>query len=641
MEEILELKEKLKGVEFMESAQQLMQNIISFNKPWDMERCLTPYPLLLGKWNLSANGDDEWCFMLNRFDYINDLILATIKSGDVSYANKWKEIVFDWIKHHNIIKKEASTRTLDTAIRCLNFSYGLTYLKKINEINEEEFAIVVNSIFDQMKYMKAEYIEKYTLSNWGSIQTTSMLICLSMLDEQFQEHELFEWAMKEVEIQFTIQVLNDGMCWEQSTMYHVEVLKLGLLLYYHSIKKHFQLFANLKEILYKMSDSLRMQRTPEGKIEAFGDSDRVGVDDILSVAAIVLNDGSFKFQESFTDDETYHYGSDVANAFEALKAVSHPQTLYFGRDSGMMTLRSDFGDKSDFFMISNGALGSGHGHSDNLHFSLYYQGKPFFIDKGRYSYREDCELRPYLKSMAAHNCIVVDDDPISQPKGSWDYERFCTPLKNYCVQEGDVAYFECAIHGECGEQDYLHIRKYFVFQQSIWVIFDEIKMKGEHHAVSYYHLDPNVEVKKTNDHDVVLKNENELKVQFDHNQKISIKISQCSLNYNDISQQKVIETSKMFRNQLMNYVIIVKNENRIQILDAHLRQAQSNEFVSEEIATAKEIIISKDESYLIVVFHQETIVGRKLYYVNEIPIYGKSIVIHILRGKTTILNLRA
>lgn len=639
MEELVKLKGRLNEAEFMDSANQLMEDIITFNRPWDMERCLTPYPVT-GKWDETPNGDEEWCFMLNRFDYANSLIFASIKTADVRYAKKWKNLVFDWLKQHEIIQKAPSTRTLDTAIRCLNFTYGRAYLEALGFLTEVESEEIKQSILKQFGYLRREYIEKYTLSNWGSIQTTAILICLWMLDEAENQRELFQWAVSEVEVQYALQILEDGNCWEQSTMYHVEVMKMGFLLYFHSEKKQFHLSNAFKETLYKMARALFMQRTPKGEIEAFGDSDRVAIDDVLSIAATLFHDGELKFSTHLSADELYNYGCDFADVFDALLPIESTEKLYFGRDSGLITLRSDFSNKANFLMISNGALGSGHGHSDNLHFSLYYQGQPFLIDNGRYTYREDCELRPYLKSMVAHNCVIIDDDPISKPKGSWDYERFCTPLKNYYVQKADVVYFECAIAGVSKSQDYVHLRKFFVLQDKIWIIFDEIKMQGEHQAKSYFHFDPAVELVSCDNQGYILKNGEELKMSFDEEQTVFIENNQCSLNYNELLVQKVIQTNKIFHNQLVNYVMILGNNAMIELLDAPLRQAQSESLVSKEIATAKEIRLSETESYLLVVFHQETIFGKKLYYVKDIPIYGKSIVIHILDRKVTISNLR-
>lgn len=61
----------------MKRANELLEQVFVFNKPWDMERCITPYKLEKDfDWNVTYNDDEEWTFMLNRMDYLNYLIYA-------------------------------------------------------------------------------------------------------------------------------------------------------------------------------------------------------------------------------------------------------------------------------------------------------------------------------------------------------------------------------------------------------------------------------------------------------------------------------------------------------------------------------------------------------------------------------------
>ena len=68
--------------------------------------------------------------------------------------------------------------------------------------------------------------------------------------------------------------------------------------------------------------------------------------------------------------------------------------------------RSSWEEDSHFTYLKCGPLGSGHGHADLTHISLYYRGRPVLADSGRYSYVEEEPLRPFLKSAQAHNVCV-------------------------------------------------------------------------------------------------------------------------------------------------------------------------------------------------------------------------------------------
>ena len=45
-----------------------------------------------------------------------------------------------------------------------------------------------------------------------------------MMEKDPEQDEIYRWALDELATQMSIQIGEDGMLWEQSTMYHVEVL---------------------------------------------------------------------------------------------------------------------------------------------------------------------------------------------------------------------------------------------------------------------------------------------------------------------------------------------------------------------------------------------------------------------------------
>ena len=76
-----------------------MQQTFIFDKPWDMERCLTP--IALPRWTgMRSATIEEWCFMLNRMDYLDYLILASLLSHEIKYAEQAKHYILDWIAAH-------------------------------------------------------------------------------------------------------------------------------------------------------------------------------------------------------------------------------------------------------------------------------------------------------------------------------------------------------------------------------------------------------------------------------------------------------------------------------------------------------------------------------------------------------------
>ena len=173
----------------------------------------------------------------------------------------------------------------------------------------------------------------------------------------------------------------------------------------------------------------------------------------------------------------------------------------------MYTIRSDWSTQASFTMFTNGSLGSGHGHSDNLHVSIYHQGVPVLIDPGRYTYREDHPLRVILKSMPSHNSVIVDNKPSCIPSDSWGYQDFGIPGKNYVRHVDHMHYLE----GNLFSHDPLQIwtRKLIVIDPSIWIIVDEVKEDGQHQIESYFHIDPNMKA-EIQENRIILQGETKL-----------------------------------------------------------------------------------------------------------------------------------
>lgn len=610
----------------LKKARELLDQTFVFDKTWDMERCLTPFHFDEMDWNAQRNDDEEWCFMLARMDYLNYLVLASLITDDKIYAQKAKFYILDFIKTHEQIVQSPSTRTLDTGIRVMNIFEALPYLLYLNELDENEYNTIKQSLINQMSYLKANYLTKYKTSNWGSIQTCSIVSALPFIAPD--EKELYNWALDELKLQFSIQVYNDGMHWEQSTMYHVEVLNYGLKAIYYLTLAGLE----VPEVLYSntkaLANALMLQLTPMGGIETFGDSDRVKAHDIFTRASVIFNDGYFKFFAYKTPDiETlYTLGANSASFLNNIE-TKQPKTLYFdGTDSGMYTVKSDFTENASFTMFTNGSLGSGHGHSDNLHFSIYHKGKEVLIDTGRFTYREDHELRVKLKSMKAHNSIIIDDNEYCKPSDSWGYADFGLPLKNYVKHHENIHYYEGYLIGHNPLQ--IITRKIVVISPDIWLICDEIKCDGKHTAQRYFHFDSkfNIDEKLTN---------NDLNI--DISGELSLKNEPCSFFYNQLENHPVICSKTEFKNHAEYITTICDKNIKVQIVNAYQEKLQT----PEDVASARKFIINDNESYIVVIYHKEIYKGKKILSCEDVYYHAKTVVIHEKDNKKELIVLKA
>lgn len=622
--------------EIIAHADELMHQTFTFNKTWDMERCLTPYTLPVIDWNDHQNDDPEWCFMLNRMDYLDHLLLASLLTGDIAYADKAKEYILNWIAAHPTIVSEPSTRTLDTGIRVMNWMEALPYLSMLHALTEDELTRITDSMFAQMQYLKENYLPKYKTSNWGSIQTCAIVSVLPFLRADFLSDPLYQWALDEMTLQFSIQVYPDGMHWEQSTMYHIEVLNYGMKAV-HYMGLHLQPCPSaVKEQVYALAKALVGQLMPSGEIETFGDSDRVCARDVLSRAALLFDDPTFRFVglDELDPESLYVLGVPAAQRYATLPA-SAPQSMHYdGEDSGMYTLRSSWDKDASFTMFTNGSLGSGHGHSDNLHLSACYQGDPVLIDSGRFTYREDHPLRVQLKGMAAHNGVMIDDKAYCVPSDSWGYADFGLPLKNYVRHAGNLHYFEGAMLGHDPLQ--VWVRKVIVIDPAIWMIVDEVKCDGAHEAHSRLHFDPTVTVSPAGDHHRVTTSHTALTLTAPGT--VSYTSEPCSLRYNEQQPHTVVHSKTAFTDSAT--LITTLCGDGITVQDAPVFQ-NLTEPTAPDFAQARKFILSPTESYTVAVYSKEIYRGKKVLSCEGMPYHAKCVVIHEKDGHKQLTILKA
>lgn len=630
-------KETLKG------ANLLLNNSFVFDEAWDMEQCKIPYVNRKLDWNYTPNGDEEWTFMLNRQEYIHKLIVAYYVESNDAYINKCKDLIMNWIDN-NEIKEGKTTRTIDTGIRCLSWMYTLIHLINEDKINDDEILKIVLSIVEQLNYLKDSYIDKYILSNWGVLQTTSIVISYFYLDN-FISNDLFDWALDELYKQIDIQVFDDGSHWEQSVMYHVEVLNCCIKAIHMSEVFKFELKEEFKNKVHYMAKYLMYCGGPNSHQEAQGDSDRTDIRDVLVKAATIFNDGELKKNAFEKMDLSsifllgYDYNRKYLNLAE--KEITNLNKSF--EDSGNIYIRSSFENDASFTYIQNGTLGSGHGHSDLGHFSIHYKGKPFIIDTGRYTYVEEDPIREYLKSAKAHNVSVIDNMPFAIPNKSWGYDLYADVLKNYFREKEEVVYAELPYLAELKDgTPYTVIRKIMIISKNIWIIVNDIRCKGKHVCKNYYNFDNNVIIQQKDSY-IKCRNDDTIINVCNYNiDKCSIKKSIISKNYNEINNSNKLVTKTNFIDKLINYDVIVGEENNREIVvkDAEIRQFNNKNKISDDVAIVKEIEVGYNESYVVIIFNKETYKGGKVYFYEDIPVYGKGVVIHKINGKHKTIFLK-
>lgn len=586
------------------SLERLMDNRFMFNSPWDMEPCSKTHQIQPMAWDQVFEDDPEWAYMLNRQEYLLQFMIGYLVEGDERYIHKCKFYLFNWMEQvREFSPHSLMTRTLDTGIRSFTWLKLVLLLLKFDLLDEDELERILASLEKQIHFMREHYRAKYTLSNWGILQTIPMLAIYYFFSDQMEIEEAYQFAKQELDKQIETQILEDGTQFEQSILYHVEVYKtlLDLCILLPNLQASYQ------ELLEKMATYIQMMTGLDGRTLAFGDSDSTETADILSLSAVILNKEDLLDGLDLKVDliSLLFLGREKLNELQALEKRAWQGKSMIFEDSGHVCIK----DEHRYLFFKNGPLGSAHSHSDENSFCLHYQGQPIFIDAGRYSYREIDE-RYLLKSAWSHSTCMVDGKTPGRITRSWEYEHYPHSLFCHHKEREGVHYIEGAYLSVEPDLSYLHKRKILQLAEDVWLMVDDIRCRGRHEALTQFILDK----------DVIYQDGkvNQLKlwsaVDFDLEDTI------ISPKYNELEKSSKLTKRQSFENQMIDYTIIAHES--FEIIRHPVYQTDGR-----EVEKALAFEVKNDETdKLILLLSEDICVGEKLCRVDGTKLRGKCLV---------------
>ena len=655
----------------LHQAEDLMQNTFVFTDRWDMEPCAVPYTVPAGQWTHSPNGDPEWVFMLNRHDYLPKLWQAAVLTGEVRYRRKLIDSVMDWIASNPLTREGTpSTRTIDTGIRCMNWIQLLPFLLAEDALTDQEARTMIDSLSAQFANLRERYILKYTLSNWGVLQTTAFCAGYAWMG-QLLPSGLEAWAWQELQTQLRLQILEDGAHWEQSPMYHVEVLNACVRLLtqlYAAQKAGLSLCQEARFALDAGTSSPERKAGPgEGAGSEAGwlvravrvlsrhvlytadpalmqlpqcDSDVTDVRDVLARAAALLSDaGIYRWGagETLDMDSVWQLGAAGIAAFEAQRPQTPVRCSWNCPQSGTVTLRSDWTARANFTALKNSPLGSSHGHADQTHLTLYCQGKPFLVDSGRYTYREDDPLRTQLKASAAHNVCVIDGQSGGTPDGSWNYSDYAEIIPHYFAEQGKAHFAEMTFHGSLRDgTPYQITRRLFVLDEGVWLSVQDVICPGKHQVKEYFHLAQGVTVQPCLEGMLLQNGDVQLKMYYEGQMECYQGVLSSCYNQKELAPLLVHQVE--MQDRWTSRTLFAVPEYAVR--PAAVYKLGEDTPQPAENVTALDLQAGQEKCWTLLVWNRENFRSGKVFRCHGQPVYGKAIALCDQDGRVKSIRLR-
>jgi len=598
---------------YLSIAKLLLEDKFLFQHVYDMEPCPETYEV--EDWHKSPNGDPEWLYVLNRQEYLQDLMVAYFKTDEIEYLEKAKSFMFEWVANDYDAEefRYSAWRTIDTGIRLLNWSQIYKLLIMKNLLNEDEKKKLDLTIEDQAKYLKDNYIDKYDLSNWGVLITTGVL-CFNAVNPDVIDDDLVQWSLDKLSIELGLQVDDDGIHWEQSPLYFIEVFRSSLCVYSAYKNADLDIPDVITNKLNLMLKALHYLIMPSGKLVQQGDTDAVKVADLVASAELILLSKTSETNYDLVPLEFYSL-----DKFQ--RSTDQDVTLpnYFDANiSGNFYLKDN---QKTYWHYFSGSLGSGHGHVSLGHLDLTINGQNILVDPGRLTYINTPERR-FLKSGASHNIVSIDGIYPIEPRDSWKFSRETTANRNYVAHSKN---YDVIVSGYHDIENEFNYTRYFIWlkEYDVAVVFDVGFKPGQHIKQNNWIISPELTAENSKGSRIELLNENQTEFDiYSSDETTKGKDQLYSPRYNEKENTLKIETESKFEDNFVSYTVIgskkaIKNVKRL---------TPTHTAPVEEIADIRcypiAIELNDGKTINLVLQHENTIRGDKVYYIDGKSYYG-------------------
>ncbi len=471
-------------------ADAVCENRFLFDRPLDLERTSkeVAFPGEID-WYYKYNGDREFLFQLNRHYFLISLGQAYYLTGDEKYLRHFVRLITDWIRRVPVDDPGGDNpwRSLEVGLRGEYWTRAMEYLDgtpfDTPELREQYRA----SLAEHADILRRTHGARYKMSNWGVIQDSGLFAISAALGDESDTQRAIERLTEQSEL----QLMTDGVHWEQSCTYHGEVLSCFLSVIRIAGEHGIPLPEEFTRNVHRMADAHQRWIKPNHHQPLFGDSDDNDIRDILSRAALLLDRADLKSSAYPVLDfeSAWLFGEEERERYEKMEAVPPAYTDVMLFDSGSYILRTGWTENDDYLCLHNGYTGGGHAHADKLHFDLMLGGRDVLVDAGRYTYIPG-KVRTSFKGAHGHNTALVDGRGFMKIRG-WSYLTHA-PAIQYPVFQGGGCILIGGAHlgylkafGAVFEE-----RRILRIEAGLYVVFDCFRSRVPHRYALRFHFSP-------------------------------------------------------------------------------------------------------------------------------------------------------
>ena len=456
-----------------------------------------------------THGDSKIIHELNRHSFLPRLAKAYFLTGEEAYALETVSQLRSWIRQNPLLFGINWQSSLEIALRCTSWMWALFFLLPARSLDRESAELIGDSLFAQLEHV-CRYPSIYSSPNTHLLgEATALCVAGILFPEHRSARRWYRRGMGLLLEQMKRQILPDGVHIELSTCYHCYTVDFCLQVIALAQRNGMEVRPELRSALERAIDFLAHVTLPDGTVPLLGDDDggrgltltsgHYGrYPEAFCSGAVLFDRPDFKYLAgAFREDTFWLLGDAALKHFGALARRPPTVTGATFEPSGYSVQRSGWSATADHLIFDCGGLGlpsGGHGHADALSFTLVSGGREVLVDPGTCVYNGAARWRTHFRTTSAHNTVTVDDEPQSEPGGTFQWRLQARAHLRCRFEYPGVAYIEGEHDGYARLYEPVTHRRRVFYAGTYWALLDEFSGEGEHSFEAGYQFAPGLRV---------------------------------------------------------------------------------------------------------------------------------------------------
>ena len=425
----------------------------------------------LPQWEKYAEYSRNVRYKVHSWVMLDSLLFADTVSEGEEYLGLAVNIADDWIKKYVISCHKDDFAWYDMAVgqRSTKLSYMLRRLIQREADCEQILRFILASEIHFSELMEENRIA--THSNHGLFQMAGLLSLGHNLPWMKRSDSAKEFSQAIIQKMLIEHFADDGLHLEHSPDYHLYMVNhLQSLIDSEWLPKNAGFTSKLLESIV---ESAKWMGTPNNNVIAIGDTSN--------------NTPMMKRWAGY--DEKFIIG------------------LRFFPLGGLLINNSMINESLSQLVFSGQFHSRQHKHADNLNVLYEHKGQPLLVDPGTFTYQYDIPERMYCESTRGHNTVEIDNLNYSR----FRQDAFGSAINlvakagDCLVAEGKVKYKRLISptipNNKIKSIDAIQVnvthRRIIVERPGYFLaVIDQLNSAEEHKYTPWYHLNPNLLVRK-------------------------------------------------------------------------------------------------------------------------------------------------